>query len=108
MRYKTNSGLLLLTGFMILIGGCITTTTPHENFKSFMNYNVGKKADDPQTSITRYSNRVLGTTILANGNAEVQYRVAKDCMVYFEVASKSNVIVNWRFEGSEQTCRINP
>ena len=108
MRYTTIVCSLFIPGLVIFIGGCVTSTTPHENFKNRMNYSVGKRADDPLTSITRYSDRVKGRTVLANGNIEIQYDSIRDCMVYFEVDSKSNVIVNWRFEGSEQTCRINP
>jgi hypothetical protein len=106
MRQFIQSVLLGFSAVCVL--GACTSTTPHENFKNHMKDNVGRKADDPFSSIIRYSDRVIGKTALPNGNTEVKYRGRGTCITYFEVDSKTNIIVGWRFEGSEKDCAIAP
>jgi hypothetical protein len=103
---------LMPSGFnlilLVWLAAC-TSTTPHQNFKNFMNANVGRNAEDPRASIKRYSAKVAGKTQLPNGNTEVKYQAAyAGCIVYFEVDAKTNIIVGWRFEGDEKVCAIVP
>ena len=51
MRKIVFSAVVILLG--MLNASC--SSTPHENFKNFMQNNVGKAADDPNISIVRYS-----------------------------------------------------
>ena len=81
---------------------------PHENFKSFMKSNVGKKTDDPSSDVARYPETLIGSEVLANGNAEYEYQFVADCSSFFEIEKETNKIVGWRFEGSEADCVIVP
>jgi hypothetical protein len=45
---------------------------------------------------------------LSNGNIEEQFAWSRQCRVYFEIDKASQVLVRWRFEGSEQECSLRP
>src|SRR5829696_447977 len=79
---------------------------PHENFKTTMQQQVGRSADDPYISINRYSGNRGGAVALPDGNVQQEYRFAPDCTVYFNIDKKANKIVGWRYEGSKRACRI--
>ncbi|MGY0651178.1 hypothetical protein ACW7GZ_04790 [Luteimonas sp. A537] len=99
----------------LLISGCASWAEwPHENFKHNYGGQVGKRADDPSTSIARYPEDIVAKRSLPNGNVEFellkvvsQIRDAK-CLVFYEVDSTTNVIVAWRFEGDEKICVWTP
>lgn len=100
--------ITFLTMLLLLptIGSC-SSVTPHENFKQHMSRNVGKKIGDPTTKWM--NERVLmRSRELPNGQIEYQYRFRGTCRYYFEVDSKTSVIVGWRFEGTEEDCAIVP
>jgi len=90
----------------LFLSAC-TSTTPHENFKNFMEADVGKKADDPNTQIVRYPQFFSSSRVLANGNKEIEHYYGK-CKYMFEINQESNIIIGWRFEGTEQACAIVP
>lgn len=108
---RRNIGVFWL-GVVLLcsLSSCIPSVTPHENFKHHMQHNVGKKADSPHTYILRYSEYVLGSRQMANGNKEITYQTGRgrSCIVYFEVDKETNIIIDWRFTGSEEACAIVP
>jgi hypothetical protein len=110
MKYSTIGPVLCALICVGLISAC-TSTTPHQNFKNHMQHDIGRNADDRWVSIKRYSKHVIGKNQLPNGNIEVKYGlggIGSKCLIYFEVDSKTNIIVNWHFEGDEKACAINP
>lgn len=99
----------------LLMSGCASWADwPHENFKHNYGGQVGKRVDDPSTSIARYPQKIVTEQMLPNGNKEIELlhavssiRDAK-CVVFYEVDSKTNVIVAWRFKGDEKICSWSP
>ena len=112
MRKIVFSAVVILLG--ILSASC--SSTPHENFKNFMQNDIGKSADDPNVLIVRYSESedVINGTILPNGNTEVGLVIRasppykEGCTAFFEIDKETNIITNWRYEGSEKGCVIMP
>ena len=92
----------------VIASACHSFTTPHENFKKHMQFNVGRRVDDPASSLARYPEWVVDEKKLTNGNSEIEYYRGKHCAVYFEVDNKTEVIIGWRFVGSEKSCVIVP
>ena len=99
----------------IFMPGCTSWAEwPHENFKRHYGSQVGKRVDDPSTSIARYPEDIVAKRVLPNGNTEFELLKAisqirdAQCAVFYEVDSKTNVIVAWRFEGDEKICAMAP
>ena len=112
MAIKSVSILLSFWPLLAILVSCVIPT-PHENFKSNMQHEIGKKANDPNTRIVLSSQLVTGKNILLNGNVEVEFVIFSpgdrgDCVVYFEIDKETNIIINWRYEGSEESCVIMP
>jgi len=96
----------LLVGFLgLLFSSCIS---PHENFKDHMRCTVGESIDDPRSWGYPYPDRYLGSKSLPNGNIENEYQYIRTCRYFFEYDPETRTIVNWRFEGKESDCVINP
>lgn len=102
-------GGVMLAGYLMLptISSC-SSMMPHENFKSHMQFNVGKKIDDPTSYLSRYPQLIVGSHSAPNGNIETEFRGRGGCRIFFEVDAKTRTIVGWRFEGSEHDCEIVP
>jgi hypothetical protein len=83
------------------------SVTPHQNFVAHMEGNIGKRIDDP-SAMWVMPQHLLGTSNLANGDVEYVYRFQGSCRYFFEVDPKSNVMVKWRYEGSDRDCAIMP
>jgi len=99
----------------LLASGCASWAEwPHENFEHNYGGQVGKRADDPFTSIARYPQKIVAERFLPNGNKEIELLHAgsrvdgRKCVVFYEVDQKTNVIVSWRFEGDEKMCAWSP
>lgn len=92
---------------MLVLSSC-SALTPHENFKSAMQSNIGKKEDSSASYLSRYPEDVLGSSGLTNGNIETEFFQSRKCRVFFEIDPKTRIIVGWRFEGSEKDCEIVP
>ena len=105
---------LTVLGFTMLLMSCaIGASWPHENFLSTYRYYVGKSVDDPTISIAPQN--TVGRRTLPNGNIEIEYLHVKNaygryghCRVFFEVNPDTEIIVDWRYEGSEKACVIPP
>lgn len=80
--------------------------TPQENFKSFRQQNVGKSIDDPTSEVALYPQLLVGKKMLPSGNWEYEYQWYGACRYYYEIDSKTRLIVGWRSEGSEHDCQI--
>lgn len=80
----------------------------HENFKSSVQWDVGKSIDDPNILVNRYPEDRGSPKTLPNGNIEQPYRFRRGCQVYFEIDKASRRIVGWRYEGNEETCVLVP
>jgi hypothetical protein len=107
------SGVLVTWSLLLpLLLSCVPPEflpTPHENFKTIMQNNVGKRADDPTSHVSRFPPEwVIGSRLLPNGNIETEYARREACRVFFEINPKTRIIVGWRFEGSERDCEIVP
>ncbi len=105
---RSVGGVMVAVALMLFSLPSCSSVTPHENFKSHMQFNVGKRADDPSSYLSRYPQRIAGSRTLANGNIETEYRRSDTCRVFFEIDDKTRIIVGWRFEGSERDCEIVP
>ncbi len=75
----------------------------YENFKSLMQRQVGKSEDEPNQPMNYLPSRGQ-VIVLPNGNIEKEYRFLPGCTVYFEVDKATRKIVEWRYEGTEETC----
>ncbi len=80
--------------------------SPHKNFKTHMSSTVGKRISDPGTWARE--DRGVSVQALENGNEEYKYMFRRSCFYFFEVEKSTEVIVSWRFEGSEKDCQIAP
>ncbi len=88
---------------VLLLSSCIS---PHENFKDHMQVNVGRSIDD--TRSWKRPDRLLGRKVLENGNIENEYEYTRTCRYFFEYDPETRIVVNWRFEGKESDCVVNP
>lgn len=58
---------------MLLASGCVSWVEwPHENFKNNYGGQVGKRADDPSTTIARYPQKIIVRMAMPNGNMEFE------------------------------------
>ena len=106
MKLSISSVVGMITA--LYLSSCSLLPTPHENFKSAMQSNIGKREDDSSSFLSRYSESVADRRVLPNGNNETEFRWRKQCPVFFEIDSSTHIIVGWRFEGSERDCAIVP
>ncbi len=81
--------------------------TPQENFKRFRDANIGKSIDDPSSEVARYPQLLVGRKDLPNGNYENEYRWYRECRYFYEINPSTRMIVNWRYEGNENDCKIS-
>lgn len=80
--------------------------SPHENFKAHMSRAVGKIISDSGTWARE--DRLVSVQTLENGNEQYEYMFRRSCFYFFEVKKSTQMIVGWRFEGSEEDCQIFP
>ena len=104
------AGLTALTTACLaaLFSGCMSSLTPHENFISLMNHNVGDSIDDPRVVGSAEPKYLLESKSLPNGNIENTYQGRGSCRIFFEYNPQTRIIVAFRFEGTEQDCEIVP
>jgi hypothetical protein len=95
--------LLLIALFGISSCGNLSA---HDNFKDHMSSNVGKKISDSNTLWVR-EDRYVSARLMKNGNVEHKYRLRNGCWYFFETDVNTEVIIGWRFEGSEKDCVIS-
>jgi len=94
--------------FAVIVSYSCSAVSPHDNFKNHMEYHIGKKINSPSSYVARYPQWVGSRIELSNGNEEVEFLQGKSCRVFFEVDRTTNVIIGWRFNGSEKDCQIVP
>lgn len=88
-----------------ILGGCSCgNLSPHDNFKAHMSSTVGKHISDPHTWARE--DRHVSVRVIENGNVEHKYIFRDGCWYFFEVEKSTEVIVDWRFEGSKKDCQI--
>ena len=93
--------------FIAILASCACgNLSPHENFKTHMSSTVGKRISD--TGTWAREDRRVSVQTLENGNKEYKYMFRRSCLYFFEVEKNTEVIVSWRFEGSEKDCQIAP
>ncbi len=103
-RFRSAITKSLLACLLVLtLSSCIS---PHENFKDHMQVNVGRSIDNTRSWVR--PDRYLGNTVLENGNIENEYKYIRTCRYFFEYDPETRIIVNWRFEGEESDCVVNP
>lgn len=96
----------------VLLAGCgigvgYSTEDRHEAFKTMYGRQVGLNSDDRDRSwLARYPEDIVGRRVLPNENIEVEFRTTSGprCRVFYEIDPETRIIINWRFEGSEQDC----
>jgi sarcosine oxidase delta subunit len=82
-----------------------SSITPHENFLSLMQLNVGKKVGQDQGH-GMAPQTYLGSRDLPDGNIELEYKYIKSCRLYFAVDKVNNVVKSWRYEGANADCIV--
>jgi hypothetical protein len=91
---------------------CVSTGScarrPHDNFVHVNQGQVGRLVSHRSYLKNRYPEMFVGAKPLSNGNVEEQFAWNRQCQVYFEIDKASQVVVRWRFEGSEQECSLRP
>jgi len=92
---------------LMLLSSC-SSVTPHENFKAHMSHNVGMRIDNSLGGNWAIPKYLVNTIHLPNGNIENEYEFHGNCRYFFEIDANTQIIVGWRFEGSEQDCGIVP
>ncbi len=100
---------------MLLLASCASYTPEarHEAFKTmYGDRQVGISRNDLVHSwLARYPDNILSEKKLPNGNIEIEYRPVSyrsGCKVFYEVDSKSDIVVRWWYEGGVKECRWNP
>lgn len=96
---------------MLITSCAIGISWPHENFKEIYGGNVGKNIDDPSVLAGGYPKEKVGSRNMVNGNMEISYRLKNPwgvCYLFYEVDPKTRVIVDWRYEGANETCVAPP
>ena len=66
-----------------------------------------EKINDSKTLWVR-PQYLVDIQLLENSNTENKYRFRGSCVYFFEIEKNTNIIVGWRFEGSEKDCSIAP
>lgn len=92
----------------MVVGGCfIPTMTKHEAFVSKYGGYVGHKVDIFYESGYSQINKAP-LQELKNGNKIFIWTLAKrQCVIYYEFDQKTRIIVNWRYEGTDEQCAIS-
>ena len=88
----------------VLCVGCFTLDG-HQNFINIYSRQVGRSAD------AFYRDQLVSTKTLSNGNIEEKHgaglwRGDQQCFVFFEIDPNSRKILSWRYEGSDDICRV--
>lgn len=101
--------VLLASLLALLLAGCASGRA-YENYTSWMQLQVGRSADDPNTYLQRYANLRVAQRQLPNGNVEEEFRSGRGgrCPTFFEISPQSRKIIGWRHEGSKEDCGIVP
>jgi hypothetical protein len=98
---------LALTFFGSLLA--CASESAQQNFKDWLQQQLGKSVDDPDAYINRYPENRITTRNLPNGNLELKYKGGHllRCTVYFEIDKSSRTIISEHYEGTGQNCSIN-
>ena len=105
LKYNVKGYFVLIIFIFISCAGI----SPHENFKSVLNSQIGKSIDNAPTYSFRSENGLISSKILPNGNIENKYKYYREgCVYFFEIDPKTRKIVGTRFEGDESDCILNP
>jgi hypothetical protein len=91
-----------------IMSGCVSSLTPHENYTSLMEHNIGSTIDSPNVAGSAETKSLLASKALPNGNIENEYKYRGTCRTFFEYEKKSKIIVSWHYQGSEKDCVIVP
>lgn len=93
--------------FALVMPACSAVwPSPHENFVAILKDNVGKKINGPGTGAR--TDRYLSSRVLLNGNVENEYLLSGTCRYFLIYDPRTDIIVGWRFVGSDEDCAINP
>lgn len=94
------------TGLVALSMSACTSTTPQENYARYIMSEIGTKIDSSDSFIGRTP---ISVRTLANGNIEYQYPYGGgQCIETYEVDSKTRIILNASYAGSEKACQLSP
>ena len=95
---------------LLAVGAC-SSVTPHENFVNGLHDAIGTSVDiEPKLSLCSRM-RNTESRALQNGNIEdrqIMHRGNRECVYYCEVDPKTRLVVNTRFEGSQDDCAMPP
>lgn len=106
MRQMTN--LVSVSLIIICVSGCACGP----NYTAFIAQQssvIGRPLSPGWLSAKTGDHGFLGRKLLLNGNMEVGglwlvRNQQNECRVYYEYNPKTNIVVRWRFEGSETDC----
>lgn len=106
---NNKSTLYSLFIFTFFIQGCVVSfIDPHENFLEMRKSYIGKSIEKVIPQFAAVNRDLLNITELDNGNVEYKFFEGRTCRTVFEVNPITQIIVDFRFEGNEEDCFINP
>lgn len=96
--------------FSVSMAGC-ACGPDHEAFVAQENSTIGRPIYSGWLKAKPGDQGFLGRKLLPNGNVEIgwihgwgsRYRKG-ECRVYYEYNPATNIVISWRFEGSETDC----
>jgi hypothetical protein len=98
----------------LLVVGCISFVSPYQNFQDIIRAHIGSRIDDPDLLHANFFNPadLVKIVRLPNGHDEyyykLYYRRRDTCREINEVDPTTRIIVNARWEGTEEDCGIVP
>jgi len=100
--------LVLASSLTTSISGCACGPS-HSAFVAQQGSTVGRPLSSGWLSAKPGDQGFLGRKLLTNGNMEIgglwhMRNQLNECRVYYEYNSNTNIVLRWRFEGSETDC----
>lgn len=103
------STLYFLFFFTFLVQGCVVSfIDPHENYLQLRKSYIGKSIEKVIPQFAEVNRNLISITELDNGNIEYKFFEGRTCRTVFEVNPRTQIIVDFRFEGNKEDCFINP
>jgi hypothetical protein len=99
--------LLPYLGAMACLIAACSSIEPHQNFVEIVSKNVGKSVGEDQRH-GMAPERFVQSKTLSNGVLEREYEFRGSCRLFFSVDPSTNIVVSWRYEGSNMDCAVTP
>jgi hypothetical protein len=108
MRCNKTITCCLSYALILLVAGCMSSLSAHQNFLLLMDHNIGSSIDSPRLAGSALEKYLIESKQLPNGNTENEYLERRSCRIFFEFDSDTRIIVAWRYRGDPADCGIAP